>query len=76
MKKEFLNCEGLRCPMPIVEVSKKMKTLAIGDELEVKATDNVFIADMKAWANKTQNEIIDIKSENNIHHVLLKKIVE
>lgn len=48
-----LDCKNLNCPMPIVKISKAFKTLAVGDSLEVTATDPAFRADVEAWVRKT-----------------------
>lgn len=47
-----LNCEGMNCPMPIVEVSKAVREMTTGDLLEVTATDLAFKLDIEAWARK------------------------
>ncbi|MFV0442898.1 MAG: sulfurtransferase TusA family protein [Planctomycetaceae bacterium] len=52
MAERRLNCEGLNCPMPIVEMSKAARAMASGDILEVTATDQAFRLDVEAWARK------------------------
>lgn len=58
-----LNVCGLSCPGPIVQVSKKMETLANGDVLEVTATDPGFIRDIDSWCRNTGNTLLS-KSES------------
>jgi TusA-related sulfurtransferase len=43
--------------MPIVMISKAMKTLALGGRLLVLASDRAFPEDVKAWCNKTGNDL-------------------
>lgn len=50
-----LDCTGMNCPMPIVEISKAVKTMSSGELLEVTATDLAFKLDVEAWTRKTGN---------------------
>lgn len=52
-----LDCTGMNCPMPIVEMSKAVKKLTSGDILEVIATDLAFKLDVEAWSRKTGNAL-------------------
>ena len=40
------DCKGLQCPMPIVKISKVIKTIQAGDKLIVEATDPAFHPDV------------------------------
>jgi TusA-related sulfurtransferase len=53
MTTQALDCKGLNCPMPIVEISKAVRKLASGDVLEVSATDLAFRLDVEAWARRS-----------------------
>ena len=57
---------GLQCPGPIVQVYKTMQTLQDGDIIEIKATDPGFLRDIGAWAEKTNNTLIDVKKEDKV----------
>lgn len=45
--------------MPIVQLAQAVRKLAIGEELEVEATDPAFLPDAQAWARMTGNELCD-----------------
>jgi len=70
---EELNCTHLACPMPILEISKRMKSLKIDDQLLVKATDAGFKLDLEAWAKASGNHIVSFKQEGNILIALIQK---
>lgn len=53
MSTRQLDCRGMNCPMPIVEMSKTAKGLSSGDLMEVSATDLAFKLDVEAWARRT-----------------------
>ncbi|MEZ6122665.1 MAG: sulfurtransferase TusA family protein [Planctomycetaceae bacterium] len=54
-----LNCEGLNCPMPIVEITRAVRTLESGQTLEVTATDLAFKLDLEAWSRRTGHAILE-----------------
>jgi TusA-related sulfurtransferase len=61
---KLLDARGLLCPMPIVKAGKEMKTLQPGQVLKILATDRGAIADMPAWAEDTENELLEWLEED------------
>lgn len=59
-----LNACGLQCPGPILQVYNTLEEMNNGDVLEVKATDPGFKSDIKVWANKTGNTLINLDKED------------
>ncbi|MCC9601260.1 sulfurtransferase TusA family protein [Stieleria sp. JC731] len=57
MKTHTLNCRGLNCPMPIVELTKAARAAESGDKIEVTATDLAFKPDVEAWARRMGHTI-------------------
>ncbi len=55
-----LNCKGLQCPGPIMQVFKTAKSANSGDILNVTVTDRGFKKDIEAWCKKTGNELLEI----------------
>jgi tRNA 2-thiouridine synthesizing protein A len=62
--KEF-DASGLRCPMPILQTKKQIKTIEIGEILKVIATDIGTKKDFPAFANRTGNEIVELVEEDD-----------
>jgi len=62
--KEF-DASGLRCPMPILQTKKQMKTIEIGEILKVIATDIGTKKDFPAFAERTGNEIVELVEEGD-----------
>jgi tRNA 2-thiouridine synthesizing protein A len=56
---ELLDCTGLLCPIPVVKTSKAIKTIEVGQVLEMVATDPGAPPDMVAWARQTGHELIE-----------------
>lgn len=72
MADAFLDCRAVSCPMPIVRISRMVKTLATRQELEVQAVDPSFQADLEAWLRKTGNELVSFETEGEIHTAIIK----
>lgn len=68
-----LNACGLQCPGPILQTYKKMEELKPGDILEVKATDPGFASDIKVWADKTGNRLLNAGKMKNHFFARIEK---
>jgi tRNA 2-thiouridine synthesizing protein A len=68
-----LDTLGLRCPMPVILTTKKIKELEPGQVLEVLSDDQAIKKDMPAWCHSTGNECLEIHEENGSYRVFVKK---
>ena len=68
-----LDCIGLYCPMPIYNMSKKLKELKPGQVLEVLADDEGIKEDMPVWCKTTGNELLGIEEEEGQYKAYVKK---
>ena len=59
-----LDCRGKRCPLPIIELSKKIKEIEVGQEILFISDDPATAADLNAWARMTGNEFKVISEDN------------
>jgi CoA-disulfide reductase len=64
---------GLQCPGPILQTSNAIKKLEDDEVLEIKATDPGFQTDIRVWCEKTGNQLLDLKFENNTFVARIKK---
>ena len=60
-KLNLLNLMGLRCPLPVLKIAKKIKEIKKGDIIKVKVDDP-----------KVENDINELKNQINIK--IIKKI--
>ena len=59
MKKKIrLDCCGMQCPGPIMEVFKSVNDMKEGELLEVTASDPGFAKDIAAWCKRTGNTLV------------------
>jgi len=70
---QILDCIGLYCPMPVIRTKQEMDKLAIGEILEVLADDSAAEEDLKAWAKRTGQKILEIEKINEGLRFLIKK---
>ena len=53
-----IDCSGKLCPLPVVEVSKGIRTIEIGQVLRFIATDPGSPPDMAAWSRQTGHPLL------------------
>ena len=69
----ILDCVGLYCPMPVMRTDDEIDKLAVGETLEVLADDPAAEEDLKAWAKRTGQKIIEIERTNEGMRFLIQK---
>ncbi len=70
---QVLDCTGLQCPLPVIKTSQAIKTIDVGQVLELLATDPGVEPDMKAWTSRTGNSLLDIRQDGEVFHVLIRR---
>lgn len=68
-----IDLTGLKCPMPIVELSKLMKDLNEGEEFTATADDPAFCLDVESWCNKTGNELVRFENSDKRLVAVIRK---
>jgi len=62
---QVLDCTGLLCPIPVVETSKAIKTIEVGQVLQMIATDPGAPPDMEAWSRQTGHDLVAQSKEDD-----------
>ena len=70
---KVLDCIGMACPLPVVKTAQAIKDLAPGQVLELLATDLGVEPDMRAWTNRTGNELLGVRKQADVFHVLIRR---
>lgn len=68
-----LDCIGLYCPVPVFKTREEMDKLEAGEILEVLADDPAAEEDIRRWAKRTGNELLELKKEGRVIRFLIKK---
>lgn len=72
-ERQQFNYSGLQCPGPIVNISKEVKNIEIGEQIEVTVTDPGFISDIKSWVKQTGHTLVKLNESNNGINAIIQK---
>lgn len=64
---------GLQCPGPVLKLKQSMDQLAAGEAVRITASDPGFYKDVKAWANVTGNELVELVQEGAEISAIVRK---
>ncbi len=64
-RNEEIDVRGLMCPLPVLKASKRLKFLAAGDQLTVRATDPAAVIDFPHYCNESGNELVSQTREGD-----------
>ena len=53
-----LDCTGMRCPRPIIELARRIADVAPGEVVEVLADDPAAAPDLAAWCRMRGHELL------------------
>ena len=68
-----LDCQGLNCPLPVLQTKKAMDNMNSGELLEMLSTDPGSKNDISAWAKRTGNELMATVEESGVFKFYIKK---
>jgi tRNA 2-thiouridine synthesizing protein A len=68
-----IDARGKSCPMPIVLLAKAAKETAPGDTITIQADDRAFPEDIKAWCNKTKNELLSLAEQSGYFEAKIRR---
>jgi tRNA 2-thiouridine synthesizing protein A len=70
---QILDCIGLYCPTPVIRTDEEIDKLTVGQTLEVLADDPAAEEDIKAWAKRTGQKILEVEKTSEGMRFLIKK---
>lgn len=65
---------GLQCPGPISKLKKHYDELSVGDQMQIKVTDQAFGVDLEGWANMTGARIVSMNSDKGVITADIEKV--
>lgn len=71
--KRTLDCQDMLCPGPIVELSKAIKTIEVGQILEMLTTDPGSVPDVEGFRRQTGHEVVRQTQENGVFRFLVRR---
>lgn len=68
-----LDTSGLFCPEPVMMLHNKIRDMALGEVLEVIATDPATTRDIPKFCNFLGHELIEQSESDDIYRYLVRK---
>ena len=68
-----LDCKNLLCPMPIIKLSAAINQIAVGEILQMLATDPVSLYDVRAWAKQTTHEFVGSEKNGKVFTYVIRR---
>jgi tRNA 2-thiouridine synthesizing protein A len=69
-----LDCRGLVCPAPIIELARHVGDVEIGELLGVLATDAAARADVPAWCRMTGHAYVgEEKADDGVPRYVVRR---
>ncbi|MGB9786894.1 MAG: sulfurtransferase TusA family protein [Infirmifilum uzonense] len=71
-----VDARGMACPGPISALTRAYRNAQNGDIIVVMATDPGFEPDVKAWIERTKNELLEFKKEGEVIVARIKVVAK
>ena len=69
----IVDARGVSCPGPILAAKKSIGAVAVGNVMEVLATDSGTLKDIPAWCKKMGHDFLGSFDEAGSIHLFLRK---
>ena len=74
MSEYTLDAKRLLCPMPVIRTQDKIKTLSVGDVLEVVCTDPGALNDVPAWCRINGHKVLETKTVDDEVFIIIEVV--
>lgn len=68
-----VDATGLQCPGPIMQLKSSYDKIGVGEQLEIRATDQAFGKDVVSWCNIMGAKLISVESRKGIITAKIEK---
>ena len=72
--KTQIDVKRLLCPMPVIRLGEMISKVAVGDTIEMLATDPGVLHDIPAWCNVHGHKVLEIQEKDSEFILLVEKI--
>ena len=70
-----LDCRGMLCPLPIIELAKRIGDVEVGEVVAVASTDAAARHDVPAWCRMREQEYVGAEpAEDGVPRYLVKRL--
>lgn len=71
--KTTLDATGLLCPLPVLKLRKRLKSLKIGDAILLRADDPAAVIDVPHFCAESGHELISVAEMDGVQTYLIRK---
>ncbi|WP_299967154.1 sulfurtransferase TusA family protein [uncultured Roseobacter sp.] len=68
-----LDATGLLCPLPVLKARKRLKALASGEALRMRADDPAAIVDVPHFCAEAGHELLSTEDDGTVQTYLIRK---
>jgi tRNA 2-thiouridine synthesizing protein A len=69
----LLDAKGLKCPLPVLRARKALKEVAVGELLQIQATDPGAVKDFAHFCETTGHTLVESTQEGDVYCFLIRK---
>ena len=68
-----LDARGLDCPMPLLQAKRALNAMAVGERLQVLATDQGSVRDFRVFAQQSGHSLLASDEVGGVYRYLIQK---
>lgn len=74
MPPTIADLRGLKCPLPVLKIRKRLTGIKPGDRLEAICDDPLSMIDVPAFCNETGHRLVESReAESGVFHFLIER---
>lgn len=71
---QIVDARGMACPMPTVRLAQTIRTIKIGDVVELWTDDVGSQQNMRVWTKNTGHELISATTEGTVYKYQVRRL--
>ncbi|SLN17415.1 Sulfurtransferase TusA [Roseovarius gaetbuli] len=71
--KDTLDATGLLCPLPVLKLRKRLKSLDVGDLIAMQADDPAAVIDVPHFCAEAGHELVEAKEADGVQTYIIRK---
>lgn len=68
-----LDCEGLLCPLPVLKAARRLRQMAPGDTLTLRATDPMAAVDLPHYCNDAGHTLMQTSTHGPVTIFVIRR---
>ncbi|MBY4677826.1 sulfurtransferase TusA family protein [Marinobacterium arenosum] len=70
---QVLDASGLSCPLPLLKAKQALNGLAVGQVLQVIATDGGSVRDFKAYTDQSAHQLLESYTDQDRYIYIIRR---